>query len=93
MPEAEEMLTIDGALDLASSGMAYLQPRKTPSALTAITLRHSAEAGLLHVTRCANAGIVDETIEAAMTAPDLGHRCQPVFLARSRRGRCRGCRA
>ena len=41
MPEAEEMLTIEGALDLASSGMAYLQPRNTPSALTAITLRHS----------------------------------------------------
>src|SRR5262245_65217677 len=41
MPEAEEMLTIDGALDLASNGMAYLQPRNTPSALTAITLRHS----------------------------------------------------
>ena len=35
------MLTIEGALDLASSGMAYLQPRNTPSALTAITVRHS----------------------------------------------------
>ena len=35
------MLTIEGALDLASSGMAYLHPRNTPSALTAITRRHS----------------------------------------------------
>ena len=35
------MLTIEGAFDLASSGMAYLQPRNTPSAFTAITRRHS----------------------------------------------------
>ena len=37
------MLTIEGALDLASSGMACLQPRNTPSAFTAITRRHSAK--------------------------------------------------
>src|SRR5215813_862737 len=43
MPDADEMLTIEGALDLASSGMAYFQPRNTPSALTAITRRHSAK--------------------------------------------------
>ena len=34
---------MDGAFDLASSGMAYLQPRNTPSALTAMTRRHSAK--------------------------------------------------
>jgi hypothetical protein len=41
MPEAEEILTMEGALDFASSGMAYLHPRKTPSALMATTRRHS----------------------------------------------------
>src|SRR6185436_14500357 len=80
MPEAEEMLTIEGALDLASSGMAYLQPRNTPSALTAMTLRHSENGVCSTSPGGADAGVVDETVEAAVGPLHVGGGRLPVLL-------------
>src|SRR5262245_48700407 len=80
MPETEEILTIEGALERASSGSACLHPKNTPSAFTAMTLRQSL-GGFGDVAGGGDAGVVHQAIEAPPGAGNRLHGRAPILLA------------
>ena len=78
-PDTDDKLTIEPPC-LRSSGIAYLQPRKVPSRLTDEHAPPGGEVELLDVAERDDAGGIDQPVEPAVLALDVGGDALPVGL-------------
>ena len=75
------MLTIEAAFDLAEQGHRVLAAEEHAVGVDGHHAAPFGEGGLLDIAGRGDTGVVDETVEAAVRALDLGDRGLPVRFA------------